>query len=123
MTIALLIATVAMGGAQAHLALAENVIDLGEFEETELQTREIYIKNTGDKPLVIMKAFTSCTCTRVGYSHSPVAPGDSIPLSIIFDGRKRKPGSVKKVIRLTSNADNGVVNLLVKGDIVRPFQK
>lgn len=115
--------TLSVIGAPHLVVLPDGIVDLGEFEEKEVQTREVYVKNTGDEPLTILKTFASCSCTRVQYSRAPIAPGDSAVMTVVFDGRHRKPGAVRKVIRLTSNADNSVVGVLVKGDIVKPFQK
>lgn len=121
---ALVLAATAAAVAEPHLVvLPDGIVDLGEFEEKEVQTRQVYIKNTGDEPLTILKTFASCSCTRVQYNHAPIAPGDSAAITVIFDGRRRKPGAVRKVVRITSNADNSVVGMLVKGDIIRPFQK
>lgn len=105
------------------VVLPDGIVDLGEFEEKDIQTREVFIKNTGDEPLVILKTFSNCSCTRVQYSPSPIAPGDSTSITVTFDGRRRKPGTIRKVFRLNTNADNSVVSVLVKGDIIRPFQK
>lgn len=103
--------------------LPDGIVDLGEFEEREVQTREVFIRNVGDAPLEILKVFSTCSCTRVKYDSEPVAPGDSARLTVIFDGRRRKPGPVRKVFRLTTNGDPAVNSILVKGDIIRPFQK
>lgn len=110
-------------GAPHIVVLSDGIVDLGEFEEKDIQTREIFIKNTGDEPLVIIKSFTNCSCTRLQYNPSPIAPGDSTSITVTFDGRRRKPGAIRKVFRLNTNADNPVVSVLVKGEIIRPFQK
>ena len=124
LTVLLALGSTAVGMADAHLVvLPDGIVDLGEFEEKYVQTREVFVKNSGDEPLTILKTFSSCSCTRVQYSSAPIAPGDSAAITVVFDGRHRKPGAVRKVIRLTSNADNSIVGVLVKGDIVKPFQK
>lgn len=109
--------------AEPHLVVfPDGIVNLGEFEARYVQTRVVYVKNTGDEPLEIFRAFASCSCTRVKIPHETIAPGDSAPMTVIFDGHDRKPGSVKKVFRLTSNADNSIVGVLVTGKIVPPFQ-
>lgn len=110
--------------AEPHLVvLPDGIVNLGEFEARDVQTREIYVKNEGDEPLTIIKTFASCSCTRVKFPRAPIAPGDSAVMTVIFDGHNRKPGIVDKVFRITSNADNSIVGVLVTGEIVRPFQK
>lgn len=113
----------AMLSAPRARLLPDAVVELGEFEEREVQTREIYLKNTGDEPLVILKHFSTCSCTTVSYSSAPIAPGDSTLLTVTFDGRHRRPGPVRKVFRLTTNAETPLTSVLVKGEIIRPFQK
>lgn len=94
------------------------IVDLGEFEESRIQTRNIYLKNTGDEPLTILKTFTSCTCTHLEYSGKEIAPGDSVAVTVTFNGRNRHPGPVRKIVRVTSNAENSIVGILVKGQII-----
>lgn len=105
------------------LLLPDGIIDLGEFEEKDIQTREVYVKNIGDEPLEIMKVFSTCSCTRVNYNPETIEPGDSTLMTVIFDGRRHHPGPVRKVFRVTTNSDFPVTNVLVKGEIIRPFQK
>lgn len=123
--VAMLLLLQVMGlGAKPHLTVTPGtIIDLGDFEEKEVQTRTIHIRNTGDEPLVILKTFTGCPCTKVYYDKDPIEPGDSVEMKVVFDGRDRLPGSVKKVFRITSNAENSIVGVMVKGTVVRPFQK
>ena len=66
--------TLSVIGAPHLVVLPDGIVDLGEFEEKEVQTREVYVKNTGDEPLTILKTFASCSCTRVQYSRVPIAP-------------------------------------------------
>lgn len=121
--ITVVLSVVITTGAVPHLVvIPDSIIDVGEFEERKPQTREFYIKNTGDEPLTILKVFSGCSCTRVNYSPVPVAPGDSLAMTVTLDGRNRRPGPIKKVLRITTNADNNIVNILVKGEIVKPFQ-
>lgn len=107
-----------------HLEVAsDGMIDMGKFEEWDVQTRKVFVRNTGDAPLVIKKAFTSCTCTSVEIPYSPIAPGDSAAMIVTYNGTGHSPGSVRKIVRLTSNADNPVVGILIKGEITPPFKR
>lgn len=119
----LLAAPLPIPAAPRLLLLPDGIVDLGEFEEKEVQTREVYVKNIGDEPLEILKVFSTCSCTRIKYDPEPILPGDSVMLTVFFDGRRRKPGPVRKVFRLTTNGEPSVTSVLVKGDIIRPFQK
>lgn len=105
-----------------HLTLVPgDQLDLGAFKETELQKRTVWIKNTGDEEMVIQRIFTGCSCTKVEYEDREIAPGDSLQLNIRFSGKGRKPGPVRKTVRIMSNADNSLSILFVKGEITRHF--
>lgn len=106
-----------------HLAFyPDDTVDFGKFEARDVQTREVYIKNTGDEPLVILKTFRGCGCSSIEYSHEPIAPGDSVAVKVTLDARSRKPGLIRKHIRVTTNADNPVVAIFLKGEVARPFR-
>ena len=106
-----------------HLEISpSDVVDFGKFEPRHVQTRVVYMKNTGDEPLEIIKTFRGCNCTSIEYSHEAIEPGDSIPMKITLDARNRKPGMIRKSIRVTSNADNRVMAIFIKGEVSRPFR-
>ncbi len=50
-----------------QLAIDETNFDFGKMKLADIKTREIQIKNTGAKPLVIYDAITSCDCTFVQF--------------------------------------------------------
>ena len=105
-----------------HLTLLpSDQLDLGAFKETEPQQRKVWIKNTGDEEMVIERIFTGCSCTKVDYENREIAPGDSLELNIRFSGKGRKPGPVRKTVRILSNADNSLSILFLKGVITRHF--
>ena len=113
----------AMSAEGPHLVLSpDDTVDFGRFEARDVQTREIYIKNTGDEPLNILKTFRGCSCSSIEYSHEPIAPGDSIPVKVTLDARTRKPGLIRKSIKITSDADNRIVAIFIRGEVARPFQ-
>ena len=76
----ILICVVFGGGelcAQPAVAFETKTYDLGEVgEKGGAVSRDFRFENTGDAPLVIIKAETACNCTKVRFSRKPVAPGD-----------------------------------------------
>lgn len=106
-----------------HMTLSpSDIVDFGKFEPRKVQTKVVYVKNTGDEPLEILKTFRGCSCTSLDYSHEPIAPGDSIPVKITLDARSRKPGLIRKSIRVTTNADNPVMAIFIRGEVARTFR-
>lgn len=93
-----------------------------EFEETEFDFGKIArgtnvehvfkFKNTGDAPLVIVSAASSCGCTIPSYSDKPVAPGDSGELLVKYNGSGLN--EVTKVVTITANTKNGAEQLKIK---------
>jgi len=93
-----------------------------EFEETEFDFGKISrgtnvehvfkFKNTGDAPLVIVSATSSCGCTIPTYSDKPVAPGDTGELLVKYNGSGLN--EVTKVVTITANTQNGSEQLKIK---------
>ncbi len=93
-----------------------------EFEETEFDFGKISrgtnvehifkFKNTGDAPLVIVSATSSCGCTIPTYSDKPVAPGDTGELLVKYNGSGLN--EVTKIVTITANTKNGAEQLKIK---------
>lgn len=112
-----------MMGAGPHLAFSPgDTVDFGKFDGHKVQTKELYIKNTGDEPLSILSTYRGCSCSSIEYSHEDIQPGDSIAVKVSLDARGRKPGQIRKSIRVTTNADNRVVAIFLRGEVAKPFQ-
>ena len=45
------------------LEISERNFDFGKMKTAEIKTKEIEIKNSGNKSLVVSNVFTSCDCT------------------------------------------------------------
>ncbi len=110
-------------GGEPHLTLSpSDVVDFGKFDPRHTQTKVMFVKNTGDEPLDVIKTFRGGNCTSLEYSHQPIAPGDSMPVTITLDARSRKSDLIHKAIRVTSNADNRVMSIFIRGEVSRPFR-
>ena len=74
--------------------------------------------NTGDAPLVILYAKTSCGCTKATYPEAPVAPGDTARIDVKFD-QTGYAGEFNKTITVRSNAtSNATTRLKIKGCVI-----
>ncbi|HEA29593.1 MAG TPA: DUF1573 domain-containing protein [Leeuwenhoekiella sp.] len=93
-----------------------------EFEETEFDFGKISrgtnvehvfkFKNTGDAPLVIVNARSTCGCTIPKYSDEPVAPGETGELLVQYNGSGLN--EVTKVVTVTANTKNGSEQVRIK---------
>jgi hypothetical protein len=91
--------------------------DFGTITEGENVGTIFRFTNSGDGPLIIGSATTSCGCTVPKFSNKPVAPGESGTLEVVFDSSHRE-GKQTKTISVRSNAEPQVVVLRITADIV-----
>lgn len=74
-------------------------------------------KNTGSKPLVIVKAEASCGCTVPQKPDKPILPGETGFIKVAFDSKGRV-GEAHKTITVTSNAKPEFPPLTLTGKVV-----
>lgn len=86
-------------------------------EETGPVTCTFLGVNTGTDSLVVLDARANCGCTRPAYSRKPVAPGDTVKISVTFHPEGR-PGRFDKQVRVTTNAEGSPSVLHVKGTVI-----
>lgn len=72
--------------------------------------------NAGDRPLVLTRVITSCSCLKASFSKKPVAPGASGVVRIVYEPHKAEPGAFNKVIQICSNAASGRDLITVQGN-------
>ena len=108
-------------------AFAQNVVgpaievnkeihDYGLVEYAGNGTSEFVVTNTGTEPLVIQGAKASCGCTVPNYPKEPIAPGESATITVRYD--TKRPGSINKSIKITSNAVNASEKVIyIKGQV------
>ena len=78
LSLILLLLFAAWGGlrAQPALTLLQKGYDLGSIPEDGGTVSRVYtFRNSGNAPLVVVRAETSCTCTKADISKKPVMPG------------------------------------------------
>ncbi|HLW14323.1 MAG TPA: DUF1573 domain-containing protein [Flavobacteriaceae bacterium] len=93
----------------------EDQFDFGEIEQGTRVEHMFTFVNSGDAPLVITNARSSCGCTVPEYTREPVAPGEKGELLVKFDGSGR--GTVNKNITLTTNTEKGMERLRIKATV------
>lgn len=120
--LAVLAAAFLMGGlsvsAQAVLKFEKTSHNFGQFAEEKPVSFKFVFSNTGDEPLVIQQAMSSCGCTIAKYTKTPVLPGKKGEVNVTYNGRGKYPGHFKKAITIRSNASNKLVRIYVEGDMI-----
>lgn len=89
--------------------------DFGDISQGTHVDHLFTFTNTGDAPLVITNARSSCGCTIPEYTREAVAPGEKGELLVKFDGSGR--GTVNKTITLSTNTEEGSERLRIKANV------
>jgi hypothetical protein len=74
---------------------------------------EFKFTNTGNEPLIINSALTSCGCDVASWPKEPILPGESGVIKYLYDSQRI--GQFHKTTTVSSNAKNATVILSVKG--------
>lgn len=103
--------------AGAHLRLEETSWNFGDVPRRGGDlVHEFRFVNDGERPLVLVRVITSCSCIRASFSKRPVAPADSGVIRIVYEPHKSEPGAFNKVIQIYSNSVDGRDILTVQGN-------
>nr|WP_297914187.1 DUF1573 domain-containing protein [uncultured Allomuricauda sp.] len=87
--------------------------DFGTITQGTAQETRFKFTNTGQAPLIITDAKSSCGCTVPEYpKNTPIAPGDSGELLVKFNGSGQN--QVTKTITVTANTEKGSEILRIK---------
>lgn len=92
------------------------VYDFGKIKFNQPVTHEFKFTNTGDAPLVISSVQASCGCTVTEYSKDPIAPGGQGFVKATYNAAKA--GVFTKTVTVNANAEEKVVQLVIKGEVV-----
>ena len=99
----------------AKFKFEEETFDFGSIkEENGAVAHKFVFTNTGDAPLVIQGVRASCGCTTPGWTKEPIPPGEKGFVTAKYNPKNR-PGSFRKSLSITSNADPGTKVIYIKG--------
>ena len=71
--------------AQPAIALSERSYDFGTIGPTDVVERTFVIFNTGNAPLTIGRAYTTCGCTTADITARLIPPGKVAAVTLTFD--------------------------------------
>ena len=101
-----------------QITFESETIDYGEVAQNSDGSRVFKFTNTGDAPLVIKNAKSSCGCTVPKKPEGSIAPGKSGEIVVRYD-TKNRVGQFRKTITLTTNIKSQpMVALKIKGNVV-----
>ncbi|MDT7829751.1 DUF1573 domain-containing protein [Pricia sp. S334] len=86
--------------------------DFGTIEQGAAQETIFKFTNTGNAPLIITNASSSCGCTVPNPPKDPIAPGETGELLVKFNGSGQN--QVSKTITVNANTESGTEMLRIK---------
>jgi len=100
-------------GNAGEVSWETQTIDLGKLKQGVPEHAVFKMKNTGGKPVLIVKAKGTCGCTDIKYSNAPVLPGQTIDVTVEYDAVDY--GEFNKTITITLNIETAPQKLHLKG--------
>lgn len=103
----------------AHMRMEEVSYDFGNVcRHGDDLVKVFEFENDGSDPLVVLSVTTSCSCLKAEFSRKPVPPGEKGSIKIIYEARKMEAGPFHRVIRVSSNSEDGVNLITVQGNSI-----
>ena len=96
----------------------KKVHDYGTIRQGSDGNSVFTFTNTGTKPLILNNVVASCGCTAPEWPRQPIPPGGKGEIKVKYN--TELVGTFNKSITVHSNAENNVVNLSVKGNVIIP---
>lgn len=93
-----------------QLEVKEATFDFGRITQHRVLKHDFWLKSVGDDTVKIVRLWPGCGCTQIPLEDSTIAPGDSLPMTIIFN-TGRFMGPVHKTPNFETNATTGKVEL------------
>lgn len=100
---------------QTTVSLDKTEFNLGKFTMRDKRTLEIVVTNSGNHPLALIEAVSSCGCTNVTFGKEPVLPGKTTSVQVCFT--PKETGMFSKTIVLYANIKEPIV-LTLRGEII-----
>jgi hypothetical protein len=73
------------GGPQPNIVVEQNFFDFKQVGASDVVQHEFVIRNDGDAPLTISRAFSTCACTTAYFTASVIPPGKIAIMTLTFD--------------------------------------
>jgi len=86
--------------------------DFGSFSLSEAKEAVFILKNTGNQPLVIIDAATTCGCATPSFDKHPAGPGESLKVKVRI--QPKESGFFNETITVKSNTDRQI-KLTIRG--------
>lgn len=98
---------------QTTVKVEEASIQLGTIQMGESKEAVFRLTNTGNNPLVILDAATTCGCARPSFDKHPAKPGEILQVRVIMTPKDK--GVFDETITVKCNT-NQLIKLNIRGD-------
>lgn len=105
--------------AYPEITFEETEYDFGQIAQGTNVEHTFVFTNTGEAPLVLTGASSTCGCTVPTFTEEPIAPGEKGEMLVQFDGTGFN--QVTKTVTLRANTQSGVEQVRIKA-FVNPRQ-
>ena len=110
--------TALLAAAQPTATWLERQHDFGVFlEKNGKVSCQMRVVNTGNEPLLIVKAQVGCGCTGITYPETPIQPGDTALVGITYNPSGR-PGQFSKQAIIFPNTEIKRTILEISGNVI-----
>ncbi|MCC6413680.1 MAG: DUF1573 domain-containing protein [Saprospiraceae bacterium] len=119
-------------GAQ-NLPTGDNSLNAGKVSWTDRQlktgavpfgepvVREFWLKNTSSENLILLRVNNSCSCLKLEWPESPIAPGQSARIKATYDSQKE--GDFYRLFTVQTNFDpNQSVPFALSGKVEKRME-
>ncbi len=93
--------------------------DCGKIDQNKPFHSNFIFKNISDKPVVIMEAKSTCSCTKTKFPEYPILPGQTGYISATYDASHIGPFS--KTITVLTDSDDDPKILYLTGEVILRF--
>ncbi|MCF8257440.1 MAG: DUF1573 domain-containing protein [Flavobacteriales bacterium] len=104
------------------MTFEKDVHDFGTIIQGEKVSYSFKFTNTGGSDLLITDAKGSCGCTVPEWPKTPIKPGETGNIDVVFDSTG-KNGQQNKKVTITANTVPGAMVLAINGTIEVPEAK
>lgn len=91
--------------------------DFGNIKHGDKREASFQLTNSGKRNLVIRTIRASCGCTAITPSKEVIAPGETIPIRVVFDSTGKKGRQSKTVTIITNDPRNSTATLRLSSNI------